>query len=102
MFLENGTEVFDYVRVGGWDSGNLTIDKNRVFWPNPGGQRSGHVVESVCSKPCPKGEVKVRGQGRAGQGRAGQGRAGQGRAGQGRAGQGRAGQVKYWAGLARL
>ena len=58
---KNGTEIFDYVRVGGWDSGNLTIDGQKVFWPNPEGQRGASVVESVCSKPCPKGEVKVTG-----------------------------------------
>ena len=56
---KNGTVIYDYVRVGGWDSGNLTIDGQKVFWPNPEGQRGASVVESVCSKPCPKGEVKV-------------------------------------------
>lgn len=53
----NGTK-YDYVRIGGWDSGNLTINNRQIYWP----RRASHgatLVESVCSKPCPKGQVKV-------------------------------------------
>ena len=40
-------------------AGNLTVDDNRIFWPNKGVKLGAAMVESVCSKPCPKGEVKV-------------------------------------------
>lgn len=56
----NGSVMYDYVRVGGWDSGNLTIDSRRIYWPNARDRRAATIPESVCSKPCPKGEVKVR------------------------------------------
>ena len=56
----NGTVKYEYVRVGGWDSGNLTMESNKIFWPNDRHIRGAPVIESVCSKPCPPGEVKVR------------------------------------------
>ncbi len=59
IWTKNGSIYYDYVRVGGWDTGNLTIDTKIVFWPNPRVEMRAPVVESVCSKPCPKGQVKV-------------------------------------------
>ena len=55
----NGT-VYGYRRIGGWDNGQLTMDDD-VFWP---GNARGYTyargsIESVCSKPCPFGEIKV-------------------------------------------
>ena len=55
----NGSVHYDYVRVGSWDSGNLTMEDNRIFWPNRRGAVGANAVESVCSKQCPKGQVKV-------------------------------------------
>ena len=55
----NGSVMYDYVRVGGWDSGNLTIDSQKILWPNQKRKDGAAMVESVCSKPCPKGQVKV-------------------------------------------
>lgn len=58
---ENGSWAYDYVKVGGWDSGNLTMLKDIIQWPSPPGKTPPHrEVESICSKPCEKGKVKVR------------------------------------------
>ena len=57
----NGSYYYDYVRIGGWDSGNLTISNQAIQWPQKlGGAKHNRVVDSVCSKPCEKGKVKVR------------------------------------------
>ena len=40
-------------------AGNLTMDDNRIFWPNSAVKLGAPMVESVCSRPCPKGQVKV-------------------------------------------
>ena len=57
--FHNGTYTYDYVAVGGWDQGNITIYTEKVFFP---GQQFGSgpsTVKSVCSEPCPSGQVKV-------------------------------------------
>ena len=56
----NGSKVYGYRRIGGWDRGQLTMDDD-IFWP--GNQRgyvySSGAIKSVCSEPCPHGEIKV-------------------------------------------
>ena len=57
----NGTKDYKYVRVGGWDNGELAM-KEDIFWP---GMDRDYVykdgtIASVCSKPCFFGEIKVR------------------------------------------
>ncbi|CAH1799891.1 unnamed protein product [Owenia fusiformis] len=52
---ENGTKTYDYVQIGSWDSRNLTMDIDKIYWPKKG---RGAIIESVCSQPCPKGQVK--------------------------------------------
>ena len=55
----NGS-YYDYECIGSWDSGNLTmVDDAKIFWPNPDGTKMTEPIESVCSKPCEKGKVKV-------------------------------------------
>ena len=54
----NGTFTYEYVRIGGWDNGNLTMEDN-IFWPNKKAIPGGEMIESVCSKPCPRGQIKV-------------------------------------------
>ena len=56
---ENGT-VYEYVRIGGWKNGNLTMEDSKIFWPNLQAEHGAPPVESICSEPCPGGEVKVR------------------------------------------
>ena len=55
----DGEIRYGYVRVGGWDNGNLTMEDSKIFWPNRDQSIGAPMVESVCSRPCPKGQVKV-------------------------------------------
>lgn len=57
--MVNGKTHYKYVRIGGWDSGNLTIDEAKISWPALATKSNMPLVESVCSKPCPKGQIKV-------------------------------------------
>ncbi|MFT7797572.1 metabotropic glutamate receptor 1-like [Arapaima gigas] len=51
QYLEGGH--YDYINVGSWHEGVLTIDDYRIQM-----NRSG-VVRSVCSDPCSRGQIKV-------------------------------------------
>ncbi|XP_069370583.1 metabotropic glutamate receptor 1 isoform X2 [Paralichthys olivaceus] len=54
MNLQNvGDEHFDYLNVGSWHEGILSIDDSKL-WIN-----SSDMVRSVCSEPCSKGQIKV-------------------------------------------
>ncbi|MEQ2211373.1 Metabotropic glutamate receptor 1, partial [Xenoophorus captivus] len=54
MNLQNvGEDHFDYLNVGSWSEGILSIDDNKL-WMN-----SSEMVRSVCSDPCSKGQIKV-------------------------------------------
>uniref|UniRef100_A0A1A7XX37 Metabotropic glutamate receptor 1 n=1 Tax=Iconisemion striatum TaxID=60296 RepID=A0A1A7XX37_9TELE len=54
MNLQNvGEDRFDYLNVGSWSEGILSIDDNKL-WMN-----SSDMVRSVCSDPCSKGQIKV-------------------------------------------
>ncbi|KAM8846681.1 metabotropic glutamate receptor 1 isoform 1-T1 [Synchiropus picturatus] len=44
---------YDYLNVGSWHEGILSIDDNKL-WMN-----SSDMVRSVCSDPCSKGQIKV-------------------------------------------
>lgn len=50
-----GKDYYDYINVGSWDNGGLKMDDDEI-WPN-----SDSVMKSVCSEPCDKGQIKVRG-----------------------------------------
>ncbi|XP_068610210.1 metabotropic glutamate receptor 1 [Brachionichthys hirsutus] len=47
-----GDGRFDYINVGSWHEGVLSIDDK--LWVN-----SSNMVRSVCSEPCSKGQIKV-------------------------------------------
>uniref|UniRef100_A0A1A8FBB6 Metabotropic glutamate receptor 1 n=2 Tax=Nothobranchius korthausae TaxID=1143690 RepID=A0A1A8FBB6_9TELE len=48
-----GDDRFDYLNVGSWSEGILSIDDSKL-WMN-----SSDMVRSVCSDPCSKGQIKV-------------------------------------------
>ncbi|KAI3363721.1 hypothetical protein L3Q82_001337 [Scortum barcoo] len=48
-----GDGRYDYINVGSWHEGILSIDDNKL-WLN-----SSDMVRSVCSEPCSKGQIKV-------------------------------------------
>lgn len=52
--LESG--VYDYINIGSWHEGVLSLDDDTMQI-----NRS-ELVRSVCSEPCSKGEIKVRRQ----------------------------------------
>lgn len=54
---EAGNVTYKYVRVGSWETGQLSMNESLIYWPSSG---FGSEVESVCSDPCTKGSVKVR------------------------------------------
>ena len=54
----DGNHSYQYVRIGGWDNGNLTMDDHKILWPVKA-LSAAPLVESVCSRPCPKGQIKV-------------------------------------------
>ncbi|XP_033847009.1 metabotropic glutamate receptor 1 isoform X1 [Periophthalmus magnuspinnatus] len=54
MNLQNvGDGRYDYLKVGSWHEGILSVDDNKL-WMN-----SSEMVRSVCSEPCSKGQIKV-------------------------------------------
>ena len=57
----NDSYIYDYVQVGSWDQGNITIFPDQVFFPGQKFRSGPSTVNSICSEPCPPGEVKVRG-----------------------------------------
>ena len=60
METDNGSYYYKYVAIGSWDSGNLTmVDDERIYWPSRTAVPESDPLESVCSKPCDKGKVKV-------------------------------------------
>ena len=48
--------AYKYHKVGQWDNGNLQLEQP-FQWNRE--NEDLNVVESVCSKPCRRGEVKV-------------------------------------------
>ena len=53
-----GNSTYEYARVGTWDTGELSMNDVDVYWPTSGRSR---LIRSVCSEPCDKGQIKVRG-----------------------------------------
>lgn len=50
---DSGEGRYDYINVGSWHEGILSIDDYKL-WLN-----SSDMVRSVCSEPCSKGQIKV-------------------------------------------
>ena len=46
--------VYDYINVGSWHEGLLSIDDDMIR------MNRSEMVRSVCSEPCSKGDIKVR------------------------------------------
>lgn len=46
--------VFDYINIGSWHEGILSLDEELIQ------MNRSDMVRSVCSEPCSKGEIKVR------------------------------------------
>lgn len=51
QYVESG--VYDYINVGSWHEGILSIDDYMIQ------MNRSEMVRSVCSEPCSKGEIKV-------------------------------------------
>lgn len=47
---------YKYETIGTWNSGVLTMDDNRIYWPQ---HNNGFITRSICSEECPRGFVKV-------------------------------------------
>lgn len=45
--------VYDYINIGSWHEGLLSLEEELIP------MNSSDVVRSVCSEPCSKGEIKV-------------------------------------------
>lgn len=75
-YQERSKGEFDYVQVGEWDSnGHFIVNHDLIQWPRereivtPRSNytdlrlytRRNTLPESICSKPCPKGQAKVSG-----------------------------------------
>lgn len=45
--------VYDYINIGSWHEGILSIDDDMMM------MNRSNMVRSVCSEPCSKGEIKV-------------------------------------------
>lgn len=46
--------VYDYINIGSWHEGVLSLDEEMIQ------MNRSDMVRSVCSEPCSKGEIKVR------------------------------------------
>lgn len=46
---------YDYVKVGSWDNGTLTVESEIVVFNGT----SNEAPQSVCSMPCDAGQFKV-------------------------------------------
>lgn len=51
---------YDYKHVGSWDSGRLDLFQPFKWNPKHLAEDNIDLPESVCSKPCEKGKVKVK------------------------------------------
>ncbi|NXN52349.1 GRM5 protein, partial [Rynchops niger] len=52
-FKKMGKDYFDYINVGSWDNGELKMDDDEIW------SEKNHIIRSVCSEPCEKGQIKV-------------------------------------------
>lgn len=56
-FQKNG-DKFDYVQVGAWNDGELNLT-SKIQWNYNWNLSDDQTPASICSLPCPKGQVKV-------------------------------------------
>ncbi len=48
--------VYDYINIGAWHEGVLSLNEEMIQ------MNHSDMVRSVCSEPCSKGEIKVSGK----------------------------------------
>lgn len=53
-FKSVGEDEYAYIHVGSWDQGGLQMNDKEI-WSN-----NSDVIQSVCSEPCQKAQIKVR------------------------------------------
>lgn len=53
-FKRIGEDDYAYIHVGSWDQGGLKMNDEEI-WSN-----NSEVIQSVCSEPCQKAQIKVR------------------------------------------
>lgn len=53
-FKHIGEDDYAYIHVGSWDQGGLKMNDEEI-WSN-----NSDVIQSVCSEPCLKAQIKVR------------------------------------------
>lgn len=53
-FKHIGEDEYAYIHVGSWDQGGLQMNDEEI-WSN-----NSDVIQSVCSEPCQKAQIKVR------------------------------------------
>ncbi|KAM4546998.1 glutamate receptor, metabotropic 5a isoform 1-T2 [Fundulus diaphanus] len=52
-FKQIGVDQYAYIHVGSWDQGGLKMNDEEI-WSN-----SSEIIQSVCSEPCQKAQIKV-------------------------------------------
>ncbi|KAF7663315.1 hypothetical protein LDENG_00214130 [Lucifuga dentata] len=52
-FKHTGEDEYSYIHVGSWDQGGLKMNDEEI-WTN-----SSDIIQSVCSEPCQKAQIKV-------------------------------------------
>lgn len=57
-FQQVGPDKYDYVQVGAWVNGHLNLTKP-IQWSPQFQLKGDSPPVSICSNPCPKGQVKV-------------------------------------------
>lgn len=53
-FKQTGEDEYAYIHVGSWDQGGLKMNDEEI-WSN-----NSEIIQSVCSEPCQKAQIKVR------------------------------------------
>lgn len=54
-FKRTGEDEYAYIHVGSWDQGGLKMNDEEI-WSN-----NSDIIQSVCSEPCQKAQIKVGG-----------------------------------------
>ncbi|XP_059166231.1 metabotropic glutamate receptor 5-like [Physella acuta] len=58
VMKQDGNISYEYVTIGHWITGNLTLNTSNMYWPRWRGRKPGEKVRSICSEPCKWGQVK--------------------------------------------
>uniref|UniRef100_A0A0B7B0T2 G-protein coupled receptors family 3 profile domain-containing protein n=3 Tax=Arion vulgaris TaxID=1028688 RepID=A0A0B7B0T2_9EUPU len=61
ILTPDGNITYDYITIGHWMTGSLTLNGHDVHWPRSlrsGQKENVGIVRSVCSEPCKRGQAK--------------------------------------------